>query len=67
LILDLIQNEGLYDEDPMTVFVVDLWVRRLVEGEQSLAMEHTSHYIKHADDKVDQFLTTNDTIEALIN
>jgi len=58
---------GLYDDDPMTAFLVHLWLRKLVEGEKALAIKQSDHYIKHADDKGDQFLTENDRILVMVD
>lgn len=69
VLLSLIENGSLFGEDPTTAFLVYLWTMKLVvEGNESLAIEHTQHYIKHADDKGDQFLADEDDyIVALID
>lgn len=65
--LDLIENHDLFDEDPVTAYLVQLEARSMVESCEELAREETEFFIKHADDKADQFLTKENRINSIID
>ena len=55
----------MYDEDPATAYLVHVWMRKLVGECEELARVEDTFYIKHPDDKGDQFLT--DEYDQIVN
>ena len=54
--LDNILDDQLFDEDPLTALLIHLEAKSLVEQSEELGREEHEFYVKHGDDKGDQFL-----------
>lgn len=65
--MDLIENHDLSEDDPVTAYLAQLEARFLVEGSKELSRREYRFYIKHADDKGDQFLTEDNRIKSVID
>jgi len=67
VILSNIGKDGCYEDDAEIACLMYLWVKELVSGCEEMEKEDTVFYMKHADDKCDQFLTIDDNIQAVID
>jgi hypothetical protein len=67
VLLDAIGRDGCFEDDAEVACLVLLWVKELVMGCEEFARVDNEFYIKHADDKGDQFLTVDDRIQAVID
>jgi hypothetical protein len=67
IILDNIGKDGCYDENAEDACLMYLWVKDLIDECGEMKREEQDCYVKHADEKCDQFMTIDDHLKAVID